>query len=91
MTKFDYWRCDECGKILENMECSPRQLMYTLIANYDTNPFEYRAHFCSQKCLKEYVDKKVKDHCNLPNIKDGDRDTEKETYGEIDNNKERGQ
>ena len=88
MTKFDYYKCDECGKILENCECSPKQLMYTLIANYDTNE-RYKAHFCSQKCLKSYVDNKVKEHYDLPNIEDGDRDVEGETLGDVEEQKER--
>lgn len=88
MTKFDYWRCDQCEKILENCECSANQLMFTLIANYDTDT-GYKAHFCSAECLKKYVDTKVKDHHDLPNVKDGDRDTESISYGQMDKEKEK--
>ena len=78
MTEFHYWRCDECGKVLANCECHPNQLMYTLLANYDTSVDtgeeneigSNKAHFCSQKCLKRYVDTKVKDHADLPITKD---------------------
>lgn len=88
MTRFNYWKCDECGKILENVECSGKQLMYTLIANYDTDS-RYKAHFCSKKCLEKYINNKVKEHQNLPNIEDGDRDVEHQTYGDMYEEKER--
>lgn len=88
MTQFNYWRCDECEKILRNAECSPIQLMFTLIANYDTKD-GYKAHFCSKDCLKKYVDEKVKEHYSLPNVSDGDRTEELETLGEVHNNQER--
>ena len=73
MSKFDYYRCDECRKVLENTECSPNQLMFTLIANYDTsedlsfNIGGKQAHFCSKKCLRKFIDK-IKEHCDLPTI-----------------------
>jgi len=41
MTRYDYWRCDECGKLLQNCECMPNQLMFTLIANFDTEYNKY--------------------------------------------------
>jgi hypothetical protein len=69
------------GIKMENVECSPAQLMFTLIANYDAD--DYKAHFCSKKCLFTYVDKKVFDRTDLPNIKDGQRNTECLTIGEI--------
>lgn len=91
MTRFDYWKCDECGKILENVECSPNQLMYTLVANYDTGkglgfPTEnmsYKANFCSSDCLKKYVNSKVSDHHDLPIVSDENRPKESITLGEI--------
>lgn len=97
MTRFDYFRCDECGKILENVESSSKQLMYTLVANYDTSESlghksintSYKAHFCSKDCLKKYVDIKVKNHDDLPIIRDGGRDIERENLGSIKENKER--
>jgi len=88
MTQFNYFRCDECSKILERTECSPMQLMYTLVACYDTDYDGYKAHFCSDTCLINYVKSKVKNHHNLPTIKDGDRLRESETLGEINNQKE---
>ena len=88
MTKFNYWKCDECGKILENAECSLKQLLYTLIANYDTDK-NYKAHFCSKKCLKKYVNNKVEERTDLPNVSDGKRDKEWGTYGDMDEDKEK--
>ena len=88
MTQFNYWRCDECGKILENIECNANQLLYTLIANYDTDT-EYKAHFCSQKCLLSYVTNKVKEHYDLPNIKDDGRPEEMGTLGDVWKDKEK--
>jgi hypothetical protein len=61
--------------------------MYTLIANYDTSN-GYKAHFCGKECLMIYVEKKVKEHYDLPNVTDENRDTEKITYGDILNDKE---
>jgi hypothetical protein len=87
MTRFDYWKCDECGKILENCECLPNQLMFTLIANYDND--SGKAHFCSQKCLLSYVTTKVKDHHDLPIISDGGRTSEMQTIGEVNLEKEK--
>ena len=95
MTRFNYFRCDECGKILENIESVENQLMYTLIANYDTSNDVYykgkghKAHFCGQKCLKKYVNKKVKEHHDLPNIRDGERHPESITFGEMYKEKEK--
>ena len=89
MTRFDYWRCDECHKILENCECSNIQLMFTLIANYDTEWNKYKAHFCSQKCLLDFVKEKVKDHHDLPVITDEDRPIETGTLGSMMEEKER--
>lgn len=97
MTKFNYFRCDCCSKILCNAECSKNQLMFTLIANYDTtfdlgyddgNATSYKAHFCSQKCLLDYVTTKVKDHEDLPIVKDDDRDIQGFTKGEMLTEKE---
>lgn len=90
MTRFNYWRCDECHKILENCECSNIQLMFTLIANYDTNWDKYKAHFCSQKCLQAFV-LKVKDHHDLPTTTDEGRPTEGGTLGSMLEEKERGE
>ncbi len=81
MTRFNYWKCDGCGKMLENTECSQKQLMYTLIANYDTGQ-GYKVHFCGQKCLQTYVTTKVREHYDLPMIEDGDRDIESGTMGD---------
>ena len=73
MTKFDYYKCDECGKELENTECSPNQLMFTLHTNYDTSvSLGYSnkgniAHFCGKECLKKYIEK-VENHEDLPTI-----------------------
>jgi hypothetical protein len=86
MTRFDYWKCDACGKILENTECSANQLMYTLIANYDSD--DYKAHFCSQRCLKLYVSKQVKDHEDLPKVK-GEGYSEMVTLGQMEEEKEK--
>lgn len=83
MTQFNYWKCDECGKILENIECNTNQLMYTLIANYDTDSNQYKAHFCSKKCLTQYINTKVKEHHNLPQLSDENRPKETETLGEM--------
>jgi hypothetical protein len=89
MTRFNYWKCDECGKILENIECNTNQLLYTLIANYDTENGRYKAHFCSKKCLQTYIETKVKEHYELPQITDGDRPEEFGTLGEMWNEQEK--
>ena len=83
MTQFNYWKCDECGKILENIECNSNQLMYTLIANYDTESNQYKAHFCGKDCLKKYIETKVKEHNGLPQITDENRPEERETLGQM--------
>lgn len=80
MTKFNYFRCDECSKMLENVECSTIQLMYTLIANYDTD-VGYKAHFCGKACLQKYIAEKVQEHGDLPLVTDGERFKERETLG----------
>ena len=73
MSKFDYYKCDECGKILNNAECDENQLMFTLIANYDCSPdlsFNVGgkcAHFCGVDCLRRFT-KKIEEHCDLPTI-----------------------
>lgn len=87
MTRFDYMKCDTCGQIVENCECILNQLMYTLIANYDTDVC-YKVHFCSQKCLVEYARTKVKEHCDLIPFED-DRPRESVTIGQMNDEKER--
>ena len=52
MSHLEFYRCDDCGKNLENVECSPNQLQYTLIENGD---FGGVFHFCSKPCLNEFV------------------------------------
>lgn len=74
MTDFEFSRCDECGKELERCECSRDQLLFTLTANYDTSEtlgeshigFGNEAHFCSKKCLLQYIETRVEEHCDLP-------------------------
>ena len=83
MSKFDYYKCDECGKILDNIECASNQLMFTLIANYDTsedlsfNVGGKHAHFCSKICLRKFIDK-IKEHNDLPTIEHKIKETLKE-------------
>ncbi len=77
MTRFDYYRCDECGKILENIECNSNQLMFALIGCSDWGG---RVHFCGIKCLQKYTAKlKTKE---LKSFKDGNRPEEAMSIGE---------
>lgn len=89
MTKYNYFRCDNCGKIIYNIECHKNQLMYTLIANYDTNYDKYKAHFCGKKCLVEYINKNVQDHNDFVTLNDGNRPTEPLTIGDVNEEKEK--
>lgn len=88
MTIYHYWRCDQCGKILENAECVANQLMFTLIANYDTDE-GHKVHFCGKDCLKKYVDENVKEHMDLLPVNKDDEPVKSQTLGQLLEEKER--
>jgi len=54
MTHLEFFRCDECGKDLERVECSANQLNYALI---DCTDRSQEFHFCSEECLRKFVSK----------------------------------
>jgi len=52
MTWCEFWRCDACGKISENYECSLNQMKYSLVESHD---FGRTFHFCTLECLRLFV------------------------------------
>ena len=52
MSWIEFWRCDACGKISENYECSLNQMKYSLL---ETRDFGRAFHFCTIECLRLFV------------------------------------
>ena len=55
MAHLQFYRCDTCGKDLENTECSKNQVLYCLAELFD---YGGKFHFCSLKCLRRFVNQK---------------------------------
>lgn len=61
MTHLEFYRCDECAKVLDNCEASARQLMYKITECFDCNR---TFHFCSRECLMKFANRPYKQWLN---------------------------
>lgn len=54
MAHLEFFRCDECKKELENVDCSSNELMYEIIECGDSCRI---FHFCSLECIRKFANK----------------------------------